>query len=392
MVADAEVSWEKDRVAAWNKANPSWPWTAEDIGWDTIFEKILAYEKAQSQLDLGYGWSGFTADLHKIGLVDAPADVIGKDWLGRFASYITTSGADVIDGKLWSVPIQAAVYGIVSRRDWLKAAGISDPFSIRTWNDLLDALTRVDRAQGKKTFGVPLGTARDMAEKTDWVFGANGLDNLADFAPSKKDAYIESIDFLVHMMKHVPDNAFGQDYTGHRQAFTTQAAGFIEIGSYYFGEIYANAKDLMTPDKVVVIPLPGGPHGRGPITQFDLNSYYLMKNSKHKDQAGKLADFLSSPESLKKWSLGIPPLKDWSVDEVVKIRTYGEAERWWLDNQLQISKSVPVIASKGYIAKDQVQEVFYEEMFKVLRGQQTPAAAYQTMSSKIPALITGAGG
>src|SRR5438128_9394 len=57
MVADAEVAWERDMVKKWNQLHPEARWTPENLGWETIFEKILAYEKAGSPPNLGYGWT-----------------------------------------------------------------------------------------------------------------------------------------------------------------------------------------------------------------------------------------------------------------------------------------------------------------------------------------------
>src|SRR5438045_3562377 len=56
MVADAEVAWEREMVKKWNAAHPEAQWTPENLGWETIFEKVLAYEKAGSPPNLGYGW------------------------------------------------------------------------------------------------------------------------------------------------------------------------------------------------------------------------------------------------------------------------------------------------------------------------------------------------
>src|SRR5438034_8770119 len=116
-------------------------WTRENVGSETLFEKVLAYEKIGKPPSIGYGWTGFTADWQKIGIIDAPADYLGREWLGQFADYVV-HGGDSINGKLWSLPLQSAVYGIVSRRDWLVEVGISDPRSITTWDKLLDALDK----------------------------------------------------------------------------------------------------------------------------------------------------------------------------------------------------------------------------------------------------------
>jgi TAT (twin-arginine translocation) pathway signal sequence len=53
MVAEAEVAWEKEVQQKWNRANPDAPWERENVGWETIFEKVLAYEKAGSPLSCG---------------------------------------------------------------------------------------------------------------------------------------------------------------------------------------------------------------------------------------------------------------------------------------------------------------------------------------------------
>jgi ABC-type glycerol-3-phosphate transport system substrate-binding protein len=120
---------------------------------------------------------------------------------------------------------------------------------------------------------------------------------------------------------------------------------------------------------------------------FDMNCYYMMAHAKDKETTAKLIDFLTSRENLLKWSLGHPPLKEWTVDEAVKHRMYGEAERWWLEEVLTLTSKVPVLAAEGYVAKDEVQQVYYRNLLKVFDGSTTAAAAYGEMSKSIPELI-----
>ncbi len=311
---------------------------------------------------------------------------LGKAWKDRFADFVV-NGSDTIDGKMWVVPIQVGLEGIVSRRDWLADVGIRDPRSITTWDKFIDTLDRVAKQRKNFPLGIPLGNARNAEEKTIWVFMSNGLLNVADVGPDKREAYIQALEFLQRALKFVSQDAFGQDYVGHRQAFATGVAGFIPIGSYYFGEIFDTAKSLMTKEHVTVIPFPGGPKGKGPISWSGVNCYYLMKHAPNKEAAVKLVDFLTLPENLMQWSLGLPPLKEWTVNQVVPKRIYGEAERWWLEEELAISKSVPVIPGVGYPAKDEIQQVFYENLVAMLQGKKKPPEVYAVMAVKVPELI-----
>jgi ABC-type glycerol-3-phosphate transport system substrate-binding protein len=327
-----------------------------------------------------------------MGIIDAPEDHLGKKWKERFADYLTTSGGDVIDGKLWCVPIQTGAHGLVCRRDWLREVAV-DPYSIRTWDQLVEAMGKVAKAKRNKPFGLPLGNARNAGEKTEWMFLGNGLKHQADFDPAKRAAYIEVLETLKRLRPFIPDDALAQDYTGHRQAFATGVAGFISIGDYYFGEIYPTAKKLMTRDQVVFLPYPSGRRGPGgPFSNFNLNCYYMMAHAKDKEKTAQLIDFLTSRESLLRWSLGHPPLKQWTVDEAVKHRLYGEAERWWLEDVYQITSKVRMTASVGIVAKNEVQQIYYEHLLRVFDGKMAPAEAYDSMNAKIPALIKAAGG
>ena len=386
MVAEAEVAWEMEMAEKWNGQHPEAQWVPERVGWEAIFEKVLAYETAGSPPNLGYGWTGFTADWHQIGIISAPQDYLGEAWKDRFAPHLTTSGGDVIDGKLWVVPIQAAAYGIVTRKDWLQEAGV-EAAAVKTWDDLVDAVGKVAKLKNNQPFGIPLGNARNAGEKTDWFFTGNGLLHLADFDPAKRDNYIEVLETLRRLRPYISDNALSQDYTGHRQAFATGVAGFISIGDYYFGEIYPTAKDLMTPEHVSLIPYPSGSKGPGVFSKFDMNCYYMMANAPNKEKTAELIDFITQPESLLRWSLGHPPLKEWTVDEAVANRLYGEAERWWLEEVLGIVRNVSMVATEGYVAKNEVQQVYYEHLLKVFDDSMTPAQAYDAMQERIPKLI-----
>ena len=391
MVAEAEVAWEQEMVDKWNAMRPDAQWEPERVGWEAIFEKVLAYETAGSPPNLGYGWTGFTADWHQMGIIAAPEDHLGQAWKDRFATHLTTSGGDVIDDKLWCVPIQAAAYGLVSRRDWLEEAGV-EAATIRSWDDLVDALAKVAQKRSNQPFGLPLGNARNAAEKTDWLFTGNGLLHLADFDPAKRDNYIEVLETLRRLRPYISDSALSQDYTGHRQAFATGAAGFISIGDYYFGEIYPTARDLMTPEHVTLIPYPSGSKGPGVFSKFDMNCYYMMANAENQETTAELVDFITQPENLLRWSLGHPPLAEWTVDQAVANRLYGEAERWWLEEVLAIVRDLPMLPTEGYVAKNEVQQIYYEHLIGVFEDSMTPVQAYDSMSEQIPKLIAEAKG
>ncbi len=142
-----------------------------------------------------------------------------------------------------------------------------------------------------------------------------------------------------------------------------------------------------------MIPYPSGSRGPGKaFSDFNMNCYYMMAHAKDKEKTAKLIDFLTSRENLLRWSLGHPPLKQWTVDEAVKNRLYGEAERWWLDDVLTISSKVPMLPSIGFVAKNEAQQVYYEHLLRVFDGKMTPTAAYDAMKEKIPALVKAAGG
>lgn len=391
MVAEAEVAWEQELADKWNAAHPEAQWAPERVGWESIFEKVLAYEMAGSPANLGYGWTGFTADWHQMDIIDAPEDHLGQQWKDRFARHLTTSGGDVIDGKLWVVPVQAAAEGMVVRKDWLEEAGV-EPTSIRNWDNLVDSVAKVAKLKSNQPFAIPLGNARNAGEKTDWFFSGNGLQHLADFDPSKRDNYIEVLETLRRLRPYIPENALSMDYVGHRQAFATGIAGFITIGDYYFGEIYPTAKDLMKSEHVAMLPFPGGSKGDGVFCQFNMNCYYMMANAPNQEKTAELIDFITQPESLLRWSLGHPPLKEWTVDEAVANRLYGEAERWWLEQVKEIISTVHMRATEGYVAKNEVQQVYYEHLLKVFDDSLTPAQAYDSMQAAIPKLILDAKG
>ena len=51
-----------------------------------------------------------------------------------------------------------------------------------------------------------------------------------------------------------------------------------------------------------------------------------------------------------------------------------------------------MLPSIGFVAKNEAQQVYYEHLLGVFDGKMTPAAAYDSMNDKIPALVKAAGG
>jgi len=100
-----------------------------------------------------------------------------------------------------------------------------------------------------------------------------------------------------------------------------------------------------------------------------MNCYYMMAHAKDKETTAKLIDFLTSRENLLKWSLGHPPLKQWTVDEAVKHRLYGEAERWWLEEVSTLTSNVPVLAAEATWPRTRCSRSIYRNLLKSLRWQ-----------------------
>lgn len=193
------------------------------------------------------------------------------------------------------------------RKDLLDKYSLAAP---KSWDELTNAAQEIVSKEGNAELQGFLWQAKQAEVLVcDWVefLGSAGGSTLTGLDVTiNNDAGNQALQFmhdLIYDLKITPEAVLTYDEEPSRQPFTSGNAVFLRNWSYVYNLAQDPAESKVV-DKVAFEPLPHFPDGKSTSClggyQFGLNA-----SSKHPEEAFKLIEFLSSPESQKRYALEI---------------------------------------------------------------------------------------
>lgn len=211
------------------------------------------------------------------------------------------------DGKIYALPMDSDVAGIIFNKTVLDEAGV-DPLTIKTWTEFSDACAKI-KALGK----TPISAG---GPKDNWTFG-NIVDWMAtpflitdpshDYSSSLLDGTFDWNNFkpLIETINSwYTEGYFNSDikegsYLGSVDLFGANEAGFGFFTSEAIQQILKSSPDTV----MGYIPIPAYYEGDEPtVIVGERVAYAVWKDSPRKEEALKFIDFLAQPENVNKMS------------------------------------------------------------------------------------------
>jgi multiple sugar transport system substrate-binding protein len=276
----------------------------EVIGWPDLLNRILAATSSGQGPDVVNVGNTWSASLQATGAFQSfdDATIAKVGGRGKFIpSTLTSAGAP---GKPPAfVPIYGLAYGLFYNKKLFTDAGLKPP---PTWQDLLADAKRLT-VPAKKQYGVGmLGASYTEGAHFAFMFGAQngaklfqggrpGFDSPQMVAGVKQYVNLMAGDKVVDPSdaEYVNDSDILKDFAKGRFAM-------MMIQSYATAGIQENG---MKAGKFGVVPIPVPnplpPGGRKVSSHVAGINIGVFKNSKNKDGALKLVDFLTSPDEQK---------------------------------------------------------------------------------------------
>ena len=235
-----------------------------------------------------------------------------------------------INGKLYAIPYNVNARGLIYRKDVLAQYGLNVP---TTWADFLTTSRTITQKTNKQMYGAfvctLVGDPRAPQEFISWYFQvSNGKDMFVPGTGGAQPTLQATQDQLTTVLKlysdlFTPDPSTGfsacdpnQRGTGWPVEDPGYAAGkwaMAPMGPWIWGRHTESATALdILENKSVVTALPLPPSG-GPYTYFEVKPIAMNSNSKNKDAAWALIEFICSKDEMGLWlasSGGIPARKD----------------------------------------------------------------------------------
>lgn len=220
-----------------------------------------------------------------------------QEWAQYVDKGLDTSMRDS-DGKLYSLPIEYTVTGVMTNFDVLKKAGV-DPDSIKTWDDFNAALPKI-KAAGAAPI-VSSGKANSPAGAMTNEIASNAFtqQQLDGFKAGTFDSAAYQTQTMDRLAAWANAGYFNADYVS---ASLDDMAKALAQGTAAFAmqqpTLLATALSYNKDANIGFIPFPSnGINGQNLVGGEGVNAYGVWKDSKHKDKALAFLSFLADPEN-----------------------------------------------------------------------------------------------
>ncbi|TBL76515.1 ABC transporter substrate-binding protein [Paenibacillus thalictri] len=206
-------------------------------------------------------------------------------------------------GKQYAIPFWTETQVLYYRKDLLKQAGFNEP--PKTWDEfrkMAKALT--DPSKGIYGAGIGYGKGNSDAEfftrSVIWSYGGSLDTKDGKTVSVNTPETVEATKFIRDIFltdKSTPPSAVGWDDSGNNKAYLSgQAAMILNVGSI-IATLKKDNPDLYA--NTGLAPYPVGP--KGSFIPGISNNLGIFKNSKNKDLAKKLVEYILTPDWYKTW-------------------------------------------------------------------------------------------
>jgi multiple sugar transport system substrate-binding protein len=361
---------------AFEAANPGIDVKFEVVPWDVLLQKLTTDITAGTNADLSIIGTRWLIDFVQQDVAEPLDSYITPDFKGRFID--TFLSPSIMDGKTYGLPIAASARAMYYNKELLEKAGVANPPA--TWAELKDAAAKI-KALGGENYGYGL---QGKEIETDvyyyyamWSQGSEILDKDGTSGLDSAGA-IEA----AKLYKSLIDEGLTQpgvtSYAREdvQNLFKQGKVGMMITAPFLSNQIKEEAPNL----KYGVAAIPAGPTGaRGTYGVTD--SIVMFKNSKNKDEAWKLLDFLFQTDWRAKFTQGegfLPVNK-----EEAKMDYYvNNADLAAFTALLPDARFAPVIP--GW---EEIAQITSDAMQKVYLGEGDPEALLKEAAAKADGIL-----
>ncbi|GAX91737.1 ABC transporter substrate-binding protein [Effusibacillus lacus] len=257
--------------------------------YDTILDTALKGGQAADIIQLR-PYSGATkiADAGYLEPLDSLKGISNID-----ASYYEAAKGS--DGKIYGIPLSTNTTQIYYNKKLFEKAGVSVP---KTWDELVQvAKTLKEKKITPFALGAKDGWILSLTHATigpDVYGGKDFVQKVLKGETNFKDAkFVDSIKRFNDLTPYFPENFTGLSATDGQALFFTEQAAMYIGGSFDLQPIRDKNKNL---DFDFFPCPPASSGGKGTITTWVDGSFGVNKNSKHKAEAMKFMEFMTTKE------------------------------------------------------------------------------------------------
>ena len=282
------------------KAHPGIDVKFEAVPWDVLLQKLTTDITAGTNADLSIIGTRWLIDFVQQDVAEPLDGYITPEFKGRFID--TFLSPSIMDGKTYGLPIAASARAMYYNKELFEKAGIAKPPA--TWTELQDDAAQDQGARVRHLRLRPAGqgdrdrrllllcdvVARAPRSSTRTARRGLGTPGALEAAKLYKSMIDEGL---------TEPGVTSNNREDVQNLFKQGKVGMMITAPFLSNQIKDEAPNL----KYGVAAIPAGPTGaRG--TYGVTNSMIMFKNSKNKDEAWKLLDFLFTTEQRAKFTQG----------------------------------------------------------------------------------------
>lgn len=277
--------------------NPGITVKFEVVPWDVLLQKLTTDITAGTNADLSIIGTRWLIDFVQQDVAEPLDSYITPEFKGRFID--TFLSPSIMGGKTYGLPIAASARAMYYNKELFEKAGIAKPPA--TWTELQEDARKI-KAQGAFGFGL-----QGKEIETDvyyyyamWSQGTEILNKDGTSGLGTPGA-LEAAKLYKSMIDEglTEPGVTSNNREDVQNLFKQGKVGMMITAPFLSNQIKEEAPSL----KYGVAAIPAGPTGaRGTYGVTD--SMIMFKNSKNKDEAWKLMDFLFTTEQRAKFTQG----------------------------------------------------------------------------------------
>ncbi|RWX68452.1 sugar ABC transporter substrate-binding protein [Mesorhizobium sp. M4B.F.Ca.ET.089.01.1.1] len=352
-------------------ANPGITVKFEVVPWEVLLQKLTTDITAGTNADLSIIGTRWLIDFVQQDVAEPLDGYITPEFKDRFID--TFLSPSIMEGKTYGLPIAASARAMYYNKELFEKAGIAKPPV--TWTELQEDARKI-KALGSGTFGFGL---QGKEIETDvyyyyamWSQGTEILNKDGTSGLGTQGA-LDAAKLYKSMIDEglTEPGVTSNNREDVQNLFKQGKVGMMITAPFLSNQIKEEAPNL----KYGVAAIPAGPTGaRGTYGVTD--SIIMFKNSKNKDEAWKLLDFLFTKEQRAKFTQGegfLPVNK-----EEAKMDYYvNNADLAAFTALLPDARFAPVIP--GW---EEIAQITSDAMQKIYLGSAEPEAALKEAAEK----------
>lgn len=315
-------------AAAYMEEHPDVEIEVQALGWDEYWTKLEASATSNTMPDIFWMHSNQMYKYADAGMLEDCTELIDP------ANYAETAveNAKGSDGKLYGVPKDKDIVGLLYNKEIFDEAGVAYPDDTWTWDDLEEASQKIYDTTGKYGY---MAYSHDQIGYWNFVYQNGGriLNEDGTEPCYTEEATEEAIAYYIGLQENdwCPTQAQFAN-TGASELFFSGQGAMYYAGNWDLVNLCKNYPEMNGKWDVAVLPkCPDPAEGDGRASISNSVTYATPSHGKHKETAMDFLEFLGSEEGQRLQG-----------ETGVSIPAYNGLEQTWVDTFAQQSYDLHV--------------------------------------------------